>query len=95
MSMNADTDPLLVEPRFRLRNPIKHYYAEKARKRKLLEIAMLRKEELMKEDVERFLMQIQEHHSWLTLHLPRINYQVICQFATSSFLRFDSQTYQL
>ena len=76
--MDGDTDPLLAEPTSlsRLRNPIKHYYAEKARKRKLLEIAMLRKEELMKEDVERFLMQIQEHHSWLTLHLPRINYQV-------------------
>ena len=73
-----EDDPLLAEPtsRFRLRNPIKHYYAEKARKRKILEIEMLRKEELMKEDVERFLMQIQEHHSWVTLQLPRLNYQV-------------------
>ena len=84
-SQNMADDPLLAEPksRFKLRNPIKAYYADKARKRILLENEMLRREELMKEDLERFLMQLQEQHSWVTLHLPRINYQV-------SFLVCDS-----
>jgi len=77
--ISGNGDDLLLnqrESRFRIRNPIKAYRANRVRKRKILETAMLSREEKTREDLERFLMQLQEQNSWVTLQLPRINYQV-------------------
>lgn len=72
-------DDLLLQPRntwFQSVNPIKAYRARKAKEQLSLEKEMLRREEMMKEDLEKYLMQLQEQHSWVTLQLPSLNHKV-------------------
>eukprot|EP01038_Epipyxis_sp_PR26KG_P013480 gene13480-18085_t len=57
-----------------LPNPYKVYKAYKAKKRLELEKEMLLREENMKQDLERYLMQNEEYSSWLNYELRIKNY---------------------
>jgi len=91
----ADDDVLLNRGRrFQLRNPIKAFRAYRVRKRKMLEDEMLSREEKTREDLERFLMQLQEQHSWVTLQLPRINYQRMVKYQIFNKLKTEKDKRQ-
>ena len=50
-------------------NPIKIYLAHRQRKKMELERRLLQREELMKQDLERFLMEIEERITWTGMEL--------------------------
>lgn len=50
-------------------NPFKIILERRARKKLMIETALLKKEELMKQDLERFLMEIEERQTWVATEL--------------------------
>jgi hypothetical protein len=57
-------------PRYGLISMIREHYS---RKRLLLETQLLKRDELMKQDLERYQMEIEEQHSWLAYELTDRN----------------------
>ncbi|RYH11919.1 hypothetical protein EON65_38525 [archaeon] len=61
--------------RKRWKNPIKVYLARKAHRKLEREQALLLREEKMNEDLERYLMQIEEHRCWVAFQLGHLNFE--------------------
>lgn len=57
------------------RNPVKMYREYRTRKKLENERLLLQREEKMKEDLERYLMEIEEQRCWLAYQLNHVNYQ--------------------
>lgn len=57
------------------RNPFKAYREYRLRKKLENERLLLAREERMKEDLERYLMQMEEQRCWLAYHLRHVNAQ--------------------
>ena len=57
------------------RNPIKMYMAYSTRKRILRERKLMLREETMKQDLERFLMEAEDRTVWVTYQLNYVNHQ--------------------
>eukprot|EP01031_Cornospumella_fuschlensis_P035932 gene35932-43580_t len=62
-------------PRKRWKNPIKAYLARRAQRKLERENALLLREEKMNEDLERYLMQIEEHRCWVAFQLGHLNFE--------------------
>lgn len=56
-------------------NPIKIYLAYRKRLRMEKEQALMLREERMNEDLERYLMEIEEHRCWVVFQLGHINFE--------------------
>lgn len=56
-------------------NPIKLYQAYRKRKKMEAEQALLQREEQMNQDLERYLMGIEEHRCWVAFQLGHINFE--------------------
>lgn len=73
-SANAEEDGADAQRRKkRIRNPWKVYRERQTRLRLERERLLLAREETMMEDLERYLMQLEEQHSWLAYHLNHVN----------------------
>lgn len=60
--------------KFKMANPLKAAQNLLARRRVREDKRMLRREELMKQDAERFLMELEEKHTWLAYELRERNF---------------------
>jgi WD40 repeat protein len=67
--MNA----ILQRPKYRLVNPVTATRRSLARRKVTEEKRLLRREELMKQDAERYLMELEERLTWLTSELKERN----------------------
>ena len=56
------------------RNPFKLLLGHRTRKKILRERKLLQREETMKEDLERFLMEMEDRSAWVTFQLNNMNY---------------------
>jgi hypothetical protein len=60
--------------KFKIPNPVKVAQQALAKRKVREEKRLLRREELMKQDAERFLMELEEKHSWLAYELRERNF---------------------
>eukprot|EP00981_Chlorochromonas_danica_P005093 scaffold1034_cov175-Ochromonas_danica.AAC.19 len=67
--------PLPPSSSHRWKNPIRLYAAYRKKKRLEKEKELLLREERMNEDLERYLMEIEEHRCWVTFQLGHVNYE--------------------
>jgi WD40 repeat protein len=64
-----------IEPQANKWNVFKILNGRRVRKQLERERMLIRNEEIMKEDLERYLMEIEERHSWVAYQLRHINHQ--------------------
>lgn len=64
---------MLQRPKYRLVNPVTATRRALARRKVTEEKRLLRREELMKQDAERYLMELEERHCWLAYELKARN----------------------
>ena len=65
-----------TKPKKTLRSPLKIYLDYKARLKIEEEARLWKREEVMKEDLERFLMELEERLNWVTYELEVPLYQI-------------------
>jgi WD40 repeat protein len=74
-STSENAQPNLQPSERRWMNPVKIYRAYLKRKKLEKEKALLLREERMNEDLERYLMEIEEHRCWVVFQLKHLNYE--------------------
>lgn len=78
-------DEILKRPKFKLVNPVTATRRVLARRKVREERRLLRREELMKQDAERYLMELEERLTWLTSELRERN---LSRLAKENNIRF-------
>ena len=74
ISQDSKDSKVHVQKKFKIINPVKAAQAVVARRKVREEKRLLRREELMKQDAERFLMELEEKHTWLAYELRERNF---------------------
>jgi len=70
-------DEKLLNPKKKRKwiNPIKRYLRKKEKERIEKEEALLKREVVMREDLERFLMEVEDRNTWVAYHLNYLNHE--------------------
>jgi len=75
-------------------NPVRILWERHNRKKLAIETTLLKKEELMKQDLERFLMEIEERHTWVAVELADRNLSRLKRLEVLNAIKRKEQYYQ-
>lgn len=71
-----------TEQKWKVKNPIKMYIEYRTKKRMERERVLVLREEKMMEDMERYLMELEDKRSWIVFQLNTLNYNRITRKET-------------